>query len=442
MPIKGAIFDFDGTLVDSMPMWTDVCVRLLRRHGVGDAERIFAEHESLDMEQKCVWYHENLGIGESSAELYEELRKDVLRAYRHEVRRFSGCKRFLEELRARGVPMVIASATPADLLREGLEAQGLAEFFQDVVFAGDVGMSKDHPHVYVAACEKLGTDRESTWVFEDAPFGVRAAVRAGFPTAAVLNDHDGRDERFLQQWATVVLHGYEDLDIADLDGFAPRTLHALVVGGSPQPSSGRLVFELAACADIVIAADGGANVLMSAGVAPNVFCGDEDSVSSEACAWAHEHADKVVRHPVEKDDTDLGLCVALVREEAESRGAALRLTFTCVSGGRSDHALAVWGVLARASDAAPVVVEDGYACHVLSPLAAPEYRLTEREGSTVSAIALAPDTVASAWGMRWNLDRRPMELLGDLGISNRVTSASAGYRCHSGVLAVMEVHVR
>ncbi len=440
MAIRGAIFDFDGTLVDSMPMWTDVCVRLLQRYGVDDAERVFAERESLDMEQKCVWYHENLGIGASAAELCDELREDVLRAYRHEVRRFSGCKRFLEQLRSRGVPMVIASATPVDLLREGLEAQGLADYFQDVVFAGDVGMSKDHPHVYVEACERLGTDRESTWVFEDAPFGVRAAARSGFPTAALHNDHDGRDVRFLEKWATIVLHGYEGLTIADLDGLTPHVLHALLVGGSPQPSSVQLVSELAGQADIVIAADRGASALMSAGVDPDVFCGDEDSASAEACAWAHEHAEKIVRHPVEKDDTDLGLCVAQAREEADSRGAALRLTFTCVSGGRSDHALAVWGVVERASDASPEVVEDGYACHVLSRLGAPECRFMEREGATVSAIALASDTVASAWGMRWNLDHRPMEPLSDVGVSNRVTSANAGFRCHSGVLAVMEVH--
>ena len=439
MAIEGAIFDFDGTLVDSMPMWTDVCVRLLRRYGVEDAERVFAEHESLDMEQKCVWYHENLGIGASPEQLCDELRGDVSRAYRHEVSRFSGCRRFLEELRAHGVPMVIASATPKDLLREGLEAQGLSEFFQDVVFAGDVGMSKDHPHVYVAACERLGTNREGTWVFEDAPFGVRAAARAGFPTAALFNDHDGRDERFLRQWATVVLHGYESLGIMDLEELSPRVLRALVVGGSPQPSSVHLVSELAEHADIVIAADRGVDQLMRADVVPHVFCGDEDSASGEACAWAHEQAGKVVHHPVEKDDTDLGLCVALAREEADRRGAALKLTFTCVSGGRTDHALAVWGVLARAADASPVVAEDDYTCHILSPLGTPAWHMEEREGATVSAIALAPGTVASAWGMHWDLDHAPMELLGDLGVSNRVESASAGYHCDSGVLAIIEV---
>ena len=440
MAIEGAVFDFDGTLVDSMPMWTDVCVRLLRRYGVEDAERVFAEHESLDMEQKCVWYHKNLGIGASSAELCDELRKDVLKAYRHEVSRFSGCRRFLEELRTHGVPMVIASATPTDLLLAGLEAQGLTEFFQDIVFAGDVGMSKDHPHVYVAACERLGTSRENTWVFEDAPFGVRAAARAGFPTAALFNDHDGRDERFLRQWATVVLHGYEGLTVSDLERLAPRALRVLVVGGSPQPSSVRLVAELAERADIVMAADRGADQLMRAGVVPAVFCGDQDSASGEACAWACEHAGKVVRRPVDKDDTDLGLCIALAREEAERSGAALRLSFTCVSGGRPDHALAVWGVLAHAADASPVIVEDDYTCHVLSPLGAPAWHMEQREGSTVSAIALTPSTIASARGMHWNLDHASMELLDDLGISNRVTSKSAGYRCHSGVLAVMEVH--
>jgi thiamine pyrophosphokinase len=178
-------------------MWTATCVRLLERYGVGDAERVFAEHESLDMDKKCYWYHDNLGIGESGEALYHELWDMVEHEYRHGVQPFPGCAELLERLRAAHVPMVVASSTPIELLRIALEAHGLLGYFDELVFAGDVGRGKEHPDVYLAACERLGTSRESTWVFEDAPFGMRSAARAGFPVVGVLNDHDGRDEGFI-----------------------------------------------------------------------------------------------------------------------------------------------------------------------------------------------------------------------------------------------------
>ncbi len=440
MAIEGAIFDCDGTLLDSMLMWSDACIGLLERYGVRDAPRIFAEHESLDMDKKCFWYHDNLGIGQSGEQLFHELWEDVERAYATRVRPFAGCREFLERMTARGVPMVIASATPTALLEAALEAHGLRQYFDELIFAGDVGRGKEFPDVYLAACERLGTSRSRTWVFEDAPFGVRSAARAGFPVVAVANDHDGRDIGFLERWATTVSWGYADLTPEALDPLGPKVLRALVVAGSPDPSSAGLVRVLGDEADFVVAADAGAGALMEAGVAPDVFCGDQDSVDDEACAWACATAAIVERHPVEKDDTDLGLAVRCARDEAERRGAALRLTLTCASGGRPDHMLGVWGVLAHFAAASPRLVEDGFECRVLSPEGTPSWELTDRVGATVSLVALSPEASVSACGMRWNLDHARLGLLDDLGVSNRATEADACVRCHGGVLAVIRVN--
>ena len=205
MPIDAAIFDCDGTILDSMPMWTNSCVGLLRSYGVLDAERVFSEHESLDMFAKCQWYHQHLGIGESAEALYRELWCTVKAAYGNEVSPYEGCESFLRELRASGAPMVIVSSTPTELVRAALRMHGLDKYFDQVIFAGDVGRGKEHPDCYLYAARKLDTARENTWVFEDAPFGIRSAARAGFPTVAILNDHDGRDALFLERWATVVV---------------------------------------------------------------------------------------------------------------------------------------------------------------------------------------------------------------------------------------------
>lgn len=435
MPIRGAIFDCDGTLLDSMPMWTSSCVSLLERYGVTDAHRVFLEHESLDMYDKCRWYHEHLNIGKNTEQLYRELWDMVANAYQTQVQPFAGCKEFLESLARRGIRMVIASSTPPELLATALSAHGMLDYFDEVVFAGEVGRSKEFPDVYLAACRRIDTPVGETWVFEDAPFGVRSAVRAGFPTVAIANDHDDRDPVFLKKWATVVSCGYEGLVVEALDELAPRVLRALVVAGSPDASSAGLVARLADESDLVIAADAGARVLMEADVLPDVLCGDEDSAGDEALAWAHAVAERVLRFPREKYDTDLGLAVDCAREAAEKAGAALRLTVTCASGGRPDHALGVWGVLARNADVWPTLVEDDFTCRVLSDQGRDSWQLKDREDATFSAVALAPGTVVSLSGMRWNLDRREFVVLSDMGVSNRIVGSLATVTCHAGILA-------
>lgn len=436
MAIKGALFDCDGTLIDSMPMWTNCCVSLLERYGISDAMRVFLEHESLDMDKKCYWYHDNLGIGKSGEALYEELWDMVSEAYDRDVSVFEGCHSFLDDLNSRGVPCAIVSSTPTALVEHALERHGLARYFQKVVFVGDVGRAKVHGDCYLAACRMLGTPLEETWVFEDAPFGVRSAVRAGFPTVAVLNDHDGRDEAFLETWATVVARSYEELSVSRLEKLRPRVTRALVVAGSPQPSSKTLLKDLAADADLVIAADAGINALRDAGIAPHVYCGDADSAKPEAIEWARADGTRLDMHPVEKDDTDLGLAFSVARQWAEKRGSALRVCVTCASGGRPDHALGVWGVLANHATACPRLVEDGFECRILSPAGDASWDMHEEVGTTVSAIALAPHTVVSERGLRWDLDDAELGLLDDRGISNRVTAERARVVCESGTLAV------
>ncbi len=212
-------------------------------------------------------------------------------------------------------------------------------------------------------------------------------------------------------------------------------MRALVVDGSPEPSSSELVQKLAAEADYVVAADRGAEVLHAAGVRPQVFCGDADSVSPEVAAWAHELAATDIRFPSEKYATDLALAVDCARHEAARRGARLQLTLTCATGGRPDHQLAVLGLLAEHADASPRVVEDGVEYWILSPQGASEWKIEQPE-ATFSAIALREGTVISERGSRWELLEQRMALLGDLGISNVTGADGATVTCHEGVVAV------
>ena len=449
MPIQGAIFDFDGTIVDSMPMWRYAPDQLLQRYGQRMTQEVFDATEPLNCDDECLWFHEHLGVGQSGEALFEELRAIVRKEYSTTVEAWPHVREFLQSLADAGIPMVIASSTPADDIRVGLRAHGLEGYFKDVVFTGDVGRGKEFPDVYLHALGLLGTPMGQTWVFEDAPFGVRTAHETGFPVVALLNDHDGRDESFLRAHADILVHGYDELSLALIDDFAPsvaadaaeggEVCRVLVVDGSPQPSSPELVARLADEADYLVAADRGAEVLHQLGRAPQAFCGDDDSVAPEVAAWAHASATTDIRFPSEKYATDLALAIDCARHEAARRGARLQLTLTCASGGRLDHQLAVMGLLARNADASPRVVEDDLECRVLSPQGAPSWSVGAQEGAvgaTLSVIALGGTAMVTERGLRWELDHRELAPLDDLGVSNVVCSSDAQVVCDEGVAAV------
>ncbi len=265
---------------------------------------------------------------------------------------------------------------------------------------------------------------------------------AGFAVVGLMNDHDGRREEDVRPWCDVFVHGYAELSLPLLSDYerpvARRegSLRALVVAGSPEPSSPALVARLAAASDYVVCADGGADACLAAGVRPDVFCGDADSASPDAARWAASAASASIDFPAEKYATDLALALACASHEASRRAAALELTLTCASGGRPDHALAVVGQLAAADAAAARVVEDSYEMRVVSAGGQDVWKLGPGAlGRTFSAIALAPGTRSDERGMRGELSDKPMELLGDLGVSNVITSEHASVRARAGAVA-------
>ena len=447
MPISGVIFDCDGTIVDSMGMWGTVIDVMCERYGVAPDSAFFAGIESLCLRDECRILYDEKHVGTSPEGLYEEICAYVADKYEHEVAIFPGCKEFLLAVHEAGIPMAIATSTPVREVRSALDAHGLGSLFDVIVSTEDVGgRDKEYPDVYLEALRRLGTDLETTWVFEDAPFWVQTSKRAGFHVVAIFNDHDGRDEAAIRPYADIFVHGYAELSLELVRDYAdPATkvegvMRALVVDGSPSPSSSDLVRALAADADYVIAADRGAEALQAAGVSPDVFCGDSDSVGEKARTWADAAASTTIGFPVEKYATDLSLAIDCARHEAARRGRGLQLTVTCATGGRPDHALGVVGLLARAADAAPRLVEDGYELRIVSPEGAGSWELGPADrGRTLSAIAVMPGTVISERGMKWDLDRREMGLLDDLGVSNVVVADDAVVECSAGAVAVFVI---
>lgn len=302
------------------------------------------------------------------------------------------------------------------------------------------------PSAYATTCRALGAPGEETWVVASSLAALGKARELGLRTVCILGERDASRQPAFEAACDVLVRGWGELSLALVEDYAPPVsegaasgwLHALIVNGSPEPSSPELVRALALEADYVIAADRGAQSLHDAGMAPDVFCGDADSVSPEVAAWARRGASADILYPTEKYESDLGLAVACARHEADRRKARLALTLTCTSGGRPDHALTVMGSLVKSADARPRVVEDGFECRILSPGSQPTWDVTGRRGATFSVVALSEGTVVSERGSKWELDHRKVDLLGGWGLtlSNVVAQDACTVTCHSGLAAV------
>ncbi len=214
-----------------------------------------------------------------------------------------------------------------------------------------------------------------------------------------------------------------------------RRRRVLVVGGSPERPRPELLRALALQADLVVACDSGADACRSAEVLVDALVGDEDSVSDGGLAYARAAGAQELTFPEDKDAVDLALALDWVRANVPD---VLDVTLTGVTGGRTDHGLAVLGLAARAADLCPAIEENDASYRLLSPKGRSTWVFAPSDqGRTASVVALVGPAVVSEHGMRWDLDRAVVEPLADLGVSNVVESnEGAAVEVHEGVALV------
>lgn len=212
----------------------------------------------------------------------------------------------------------------------------------------------------------------------------------------------------------------------------------LLVGASTDNSHIDLIEELSEMSDYIIAVDGGANYLYKAQVIPDGYCGDCDSIEQKTKDWLKAQNVEANIFDKDKDYTDLNLAFRIARKKiSEAQDEEFEVVLTCVSGGRQDHNLAVFGCIAQNADLKPVVEETNYTAYVLSPDGVLNCEFDENfKSSQVSCIPLAQGCCISEKGMKWDLDHKELEALSDLGMSNVIESDCAEIVCHSGVVGV------
>lgn len=193
--IQGAIFDMDGTVLDSMPYWRDHRVQFLKKRGLDAPEGLVDRMQSMTIREAVACMKTTFSLPESEEEILSDMLSVVRAFYESGLPTKPGLIPFLEELKRRGVPTCIASATDADLVEMALQKSGVRHYFDAVFSTKTIGRSKKYPDIFLLAQKHMGSPTGATWVFEDALYALRTAGAAGFLTVGVYDDDEAYPEK-------------------------------------------------------------------------------------------------------------------------------------------------------------------------------------------------------------------------------------------------------
>lgn len=211
MRLQSAIFDMDGTLLDSMPMWRSLSSTLVRSHGLIPPPDLDRQISSMDLWDGTAYCKQVCGLPGTVDELVAEIWSQIQDFYQNRARPKPGLLKFLSVLKMQGVWMYVATATDRPLVEAGLRCAGIDSYFRGIVTTREAGQRKaDGPEVYERALRRLRSDKKDTVVFEDALHALRTAKEAGFRTAAVY-DPTEPDQEELRRLADYYITSFEEM---------------------------------------------------------------------------------------------------------------------------------------------------------------------------------------------------------------------------------------
>ncbi len=179
LTFRAAIFDLDGVLWDGEPLYHEAFNIVLAPYGHSVSDDDYAQIIGLSVEACWDWLRDCFNLSEPLARFLRAYNETVLRLLKRPVEPLPGARPLIEELRRRGVPIAVASASLRQWVDVTLRGLGLQDAFDTTVSASDVNNGKPAPDLFLAAARRLGVAPLDCLAVEDTLAGVRSAKAAG-----------------------------------------------------------------------------------------------------------------------------------------------------------------------------------------------------------------------------------------------------------------------
>ncbi|MGM9552610.1 MAG: HAD family hydrolase [Clostridia bacterium] len=212
MRFKGAIFDMDGTILDSISVWDKIDVDFLQARGIGVPDDYAHIISSMTGEECAKYSIKRFNLKDTVEDLMREWDERALFEYANNIKLRSGAKEYMEKLKGQGVKIALATSSSKTLYEAAMKNTGVYDLFDVFISTDETGISKRDPHVYNLAAERLGVNIKECVIFEDVPEAVKTAKSTG---AKVVCVWDKRWDAFKKEMESVA-----DFYIKDFNGIS------------------------------------------------------------------------------------------------------------------------------------------------------------------------------------------------------------------------------
>ena len=203
-----AIFDMDGTLIDSMVFWKNLATEYLTSKGIREIPaEILEQIKPMTMSESAALFHAEFGL---TGDIESEMNAMMDDHYRKDIPLKSGVREYLQELRDRGIRMCVASATAEYLMDACLTRLGVRDYFEFLLSCETVGVGKRSPLVYHESARRLNASPAEIAVYEDALYAVQTAKAAGYYVVGVYDHSAAENWSAFAQEADELILNWED----------------------------------------------------------------------------------------------------------------------------------------------------------------------------------------------------------------------------------------
>lgn len=207
--VRGAIFDLDGTLFDSMWIWDEIDRRFLAKRGIPLPPDYIAVMNTLHFAEAADYTVARFSLQETPADLMREWNEMARDAYANEIGLKAGARDFLLALRARRISLAIATSCTPDLYMPVLRRENIEDLFCHIVTTQEVPRGKAFPDIYIETARRMGLSPQECAVFEDVPQALAAAKRGGFFTVGVADEGAGADRDKARAESDVFIESFD-----------------------------------------------------------------------------------------------------------------------------------------------------------------------------------------------------------------------------------------
>jgi len=208
---KGAIFDLDGTLLDSMGIWADIDKRFLAKRGIALPDDYVEKVTPLNYQDASKYTIERFQLAEKQEDIIREWVQMSVDAYRFEIKLKPFVKEYLTSLKHQGIELAVATAQTPELYEPTLKNNGIFELFDVFTNLSEVNCGKGFPDIYILSAQRLKLAPQDCIVFEDIYAGICGAKAGNFRTCGVHDSYSAYEKDKIENTAEIYINSFREL---------------------------------------------------------------------------------------------------------------------------------------------------------------------------------------------------------------------------------------